>query len=678
MATTEWESITLGQNKTIQDIAAAAAKASELLDINVKLAQGTLKAAGVFLTGMLGPYILLLRTTADTIDDYVKDFRNIGFFILEVCPDGKYLLPKDADGNPISIVLGGAAVAAQAATAAAAGQSVQFAEWARDFLLEDDIYLTGAQKANYEVDVGKSKPRLLLDSNESDNKLALFDDRLGLYKMTPSQVIATMIAAMDDELDLRRPQLSKSAEAGALVMIVGISDLTKNLGQLQGIIKAFLTFFGGEEKKDKSGKVVAAGGVATGVAKLGGLITAALGQANDPSKNDTTLTVNGVCGIRGTEDDAKKLKDFDLAPYNFGAGGTTPNLFELNDFVVGPRVKFGRRCMGYVTEIKSTEADTEVVPAVPPPAAIPATTKESEVYSKQELVIRGLSEMDAIGFRNLSTGAKLQKASLTNGVRQFIDQNSGVAVTEGPYTDYEYLPSLPTSYINPANGVFTELGEDAFRFSDPLADGSVLDLPHARRAWTKVIHDPDGDDPWLLKTLKEENITEEHVYAKSVGPHAQEISFITNNTVIGDILSPKTPEAPHPNFKASKLEDLIGDFNVFFASIDALTDSLRKMADDAGKALQDIIDYLDAKIAELEEINQALQKILALFTIGLPAAGIYTLNIPVAVGGNEYIKAELSGATNAPPDDLEFTFGFMLMGEGTAFKTLQKLLVPAK
>ena len=117
MATTEWESLTLGQNKTIQKIATAAAKASELLDINVKLASGTLKAAGVFLTGLLGPYILLLRTTADTIDDFVKDFKNIGFFILEVCPDGKYILPKDADGNPIHILVGGVEIAANASTA---------------------------------------------------------------------------------------------------------------------------------------------------------------------------------------------------------------------------------------------------------------------------------------------------------------------------------------------------------------------------------------------------------------------------------------------------------------------------------------------------------------------------------------------------------------------------------
>ena len=210
----------------------------------------------------------------------------------------------------------------------------------------------------------------------------------------------------------------------------------------------------------------------------------------------------------------------------------------------------------------------------------------------------------------------------------------------------------------------------------------IISHPIAKAARTKVKHNPEADNRFLLEQVGDgEDIREKHVYETDThgprGNFTNEMSLITNNTVVGNILSPKAADAPHPNFKASKLEDLIGDFNVFFAAIDALTDTLRKMADDAGKALQDIIDYLDSKIKELEEINAALQKILALFTIGLPAAGIYTLNIPVAVGGNDYIKEELQGAANAPPDDLDFTFGFMLMGEGTAFKTLQKLLVPA-
>ena len=75
MATTEWKVQTLGQNKTIQDIAAAAEKASSLITVNVELASSALKLAGVFLTGLLAPQILLLRVTADAIDDFVNNMN---------------------------------------------------------------------------------------------------------------------------------------------------------------------------------------------------------------------------------------------------------------------------------------------------------------------------------------------------------------------------------------------------------------------------------------------------------------------------------------------------------------------------------------------------------------------------------------------------------------------------
>jgi len=614
VATTEWQSITLGQNKTIQDIAEAAGKASELLDANVKLAQGTLKAAGVFLTGLLGPYILLLRTTADIIDDYVKDFKNIGFFILEVNPDGKYVLPEDADGNPIKILVGGVGVAANMAAAAAVGQTKEFGAWAKEFLGEEDIYLTGAQKASYKVPVGKSEPEEQLTDNANDNTLSARDETTGLYKMTPSQVIATIIAAMDDKLDLRRPQLSKHAEAGAIVMIVGMSDLTKNLANLKSIIDAFLTFFGGADKLDKNGKVVKEGGIATGMAKLGTLVSAALLQI-EGDVPAVTLKVKNVCTARGDEDDKIKLN-------SVGISYLVEGVFGVNDFVVGPRVKFGARCMGYVSEIISTEPD-----------------EEDDTYSTQELKILGITELDTIGFRSLSSGAKLQKVAFKEKYKSFVDQNTGKPVKSGPFNDFEYLPNL-----------------------------SATDAESAK---TKVKR--EKGKTLLTVVGSGESIVE--VHSGEAGPH-HVIKITTNNTIVGDIPETKISPAPPPNFKASKLEDMIGDFKVFFMAIDALTDTLRKMADDAGKALQDIIDYLDAKIKELEEINTALQKILALFTIGLPSAGIYTLNIPVGVGGNEYIKGELQGAANAPPDDLDFTMAFMLVGEGTAFKTLQDLLIP--
>ena len=105
-----------------------------------------------------------------------------------------------------------------------------------------------------------------------------------------------------------------------------------------------------------------------------------------------------------------------------------------------------------------------------------------------------------------------------------------------------------------------------------------------------------------------------------------------------------------------------------------MTATLRKIAADTSAALDAMIAYLDAKIAELDEINTALQKILALFTVGLPSAGVYTLSIPVASGGNEYIKSALTSSANQPPDDLEFSMGFLLVGGGPTTKILQELL----
>jgi len=629
VATTEWKVQTIGQNKTIADIAAAAEKASSLVTINVELASTALKTAGIFLTGLLSPYILLLRVTADAIDNFVVDFRDIGFFVLEVTDvEGGYVIPEDVDGNPIALLMSPVAVAANMAVAVSAGQTKEFGLWAKEFLGEEDIYLTGAQKAEYQIETGKALPEDKLEDNANDNRLGTLDGVTGLYKMTPSQVIATIVGAMDDELDLRRPKFSASAEAGAVIVLVGVSDLTKNLANLKSIVSAFNLFFGGDEQKDKEGNVIAPGGVASGMAKLGGLINAALLQVEDPDKNNVKLKVNNICTVRGTEEDKTRLnRSIPSLPY------ITSGQFKVNDYVVGPRVKFGARCMGYVSVAGEPVAMADDLD----------TDFDESIYVTQELTITGITNLDAIGWRTLSSGAKLQKVAFVEKYNNFVDQNTGIAQTTGPFNDFEYLPNLTST--------------------------------DAKSAKTKVQRESGKT---LLTSMSTEDITEEHT---AQSHHGNDFKFTTHNVTVGDIFEEKTPQAPHPNFKAVKLDDLIGDFKTFFAAIDALTDSLRKMADDAAKALDDIIAYLDAKIAELEEIAAALQKILALFTTGLGDAGVYVLSIPVAIGGNDYIKSELQGAANRPPDTLDFTLAFMMMGGGTAgtekgFKTLQKLLVP--
>ena len=143
----------LGQNETIQKIGAAAAKASALVDANAKLAQVTLETGKVLLMGILNPQLILLKAIADEIDNFVGDFKSAGFHILEVADPENYVVPTDAEGNPIKIVMSSVGVAAKQTVAIAAGQSLEFAAWAKEFLGEEDILLTGAQKAEYDIEI---------------------------------------------------------------------------------------------------------------------------------------------------------------------------------------------------------------------------------------------------------------------------------------------------------------------------------------------------------------------------------------------------------------------------------------------------------------------------------------------------------------------------------------------
>ena len=102
---------------------------------------------------------------------------------------------------------------------------------------------------------------------------------------------------------------------------------------------------------------------------------------------------------------------------------------------------------------------------------------------------------------------------------------------------------------------------------------------------------------------------------------------------------------------------------------------MRQIAADMTKKIDEIIEYMEAKIKELEEINEALQTILKIFAEGLPATGVYVLNIPVDVGGNEYIKGALQTGQGRPPDSLDFTISLFLMYGAPGAKLIE-LLVP--
>ena len=93
-----------------------------------------------------------------------------------------------------------------------------------------------------------------------------------------------------------------------------------------------------------------------------------------------------------------------------------------------------------------------------------------------------------------------------------------------------------------------------------------------------------------------------------------------------------------PNFKKAKLEDLMDDLKTFFFQIQKFTNDMRDFAAGATEELQKVIDYIDGKIEEIEELNKSIQAILALFQLGIPDAGVYVLSIPTTTGGMKQLK----------------------------------------
>ena len=147
--------------------------------------------------------------------------------------------------------------------------------------------------------------------------------------------------------------------------------------------------------------------------------------------------------------------------------------------------------------------------------------------------------------------------------------------------------------------------------------------------------------------------------------------------IVGTIVGQDSSSAPPPNFKNATLEDLIGDFKTFFLAMNTFADQLRDIAKDTSGAIKDLVEFLDGSIKQLDKINEDLQKVLKLFSVGLPDAGVYVLVIPPdGVAGVEGLKAAISAAENQPPSTLSHSVGFLMVGDKASAGLLTDLLAP--
>ena len=620
MAEYEWAQITLGQNDKIAEVAAAAGKASALLNANLQFVKVSLELGKVLLLATVNPQLVLLVAIADEIDNFVSDLKSTGFFVLEVTPTGMEVNPTDAEGNPVLLALSPLTLSANYAAAATAGLLTQFT----DALAKNGITsLDGTfPKAEYKVPIGKSLGDELLKKNADDDSMTLRDGVFGLSKMTPSQVIATMIAAMDDKLDEKRPQFSDSADVAAIIVVIGFADLTKNVPSLKEVLDLFLDFFGGENGLFTKGLQ----GIADTVAEIAD-------ELNSIGAHETEIVVQDICGVRGTIGDRKVLRQ--LIPdsqwneqatdgsqyfYNY------PAQFEIGNMVVGPlkepagppNVVSTERAVGYVSSF--FDGDSE----------------EGTPYVTQTLTITCLSKSDKLAFEQFGAGALLQKVALFQEEGKHVDNNSMAIITDAPGNAYKLISNLTTEEAKNVAKVERNVG-----------------VP-------------------LLKITGTESVIEEYGSSRF-----ESNPFTTKNWVqgrIGKSTEIVKKQAPPPNFKPVRLEELLLPLKEFFDGIQTFTDDMRSFAETAIKKINQLTKYLEDKIKELEELNKAIQAILRIFTTGLPDSGVYSLSIPSTSGGNNAIKNALAQATNGPPDSLDYSVGFMMVGGAAAIDPLLSLI----
>jgi len=626
MADYEWAQVTLGQNDTLTRIAGDAAKGSALLNANLQFVKIAFQLGKILLLAATNPQLLALVVIADEIDKFVNDLKGTGFFVLEVTPTGNEVLPSDAEGNPVLLAVSPFILSANYTIAASAGLLTEF----NKTLEKNGITaLNGVfDRSSYKIPIGKSESSDKAKKGKDDDALALRDDVFGLAKLTPSQVIAQMVAAMDDKLDDRRPQFSDSADVAAIIVVIGFSDLTKNAASLKEVLDLFVGFFGGEN-----------GLFTKGLKGLGEGLKEVLDNLADTEAYDSEIEVQDVCTVRGSSEDRKILRQLisqsqwnehatDASKYYYNTTGE----FEIGDLVIGPVKNTSvedalgiteDKAIGYVSKVTTTTTDEDDANIGAP-------------YVRQNLTISCLSRIDKYDFDNFGAGALLQKVSYFKKEGSYIDQNSMEKIDYPPKNSYKLINNLTESEAASVSKVKRE-------------SGNVL-----------------------LTITGTETVLETH---GSVGPGGT--GFQTKNSVQGKIVKSKEvvkQQAPPPNFKAVKLEDLLEDLKRFFAQIQIFTDGMRSFAADAIESINNLLKYLETKIEELEELNKSIQSILKIFTTGLPSAGVFSLSIPSTTGGNNAIKDALANATNGPPNSLDYSVGFMMMGGAAAIDPLLSLI----
>ena len=120
------------------------------------------------------------------------------------------------------------------------------------------------------------------------------------------------------------------------------------------------------------------------------------------------------------------------------------------------------------------------------------------------------------------------------------------------------------------------------------------------------------------------------------------------------------PDSTPPDFSGIQIQHLIPAWGDFFQMLENFVKQLKGMISDSAAFIQDIIDMIKDIEKFLADMVKLIEEFLEFFSITLPSAGVFALNVRSEGGGNDGLKSAISGASGLP--DLAYAAGILFVG----------------
>ena len=186
-----------------------------------------------------------------------------------------------------------------------------------------------------------------------------------------------------------------------------------------------------------------------------------------------------------------------------------------------------------------------------------------------------------------------------------------------------------------------------------------------------------------------ENMLDQHLYLpryKGTGiplSAPRYCNVLTNKPLEEDL--PKVTnetEGMYPDWNNKTLEEILPGFRDVLNLVVTLLEATKGAVEDIITVIDDIIEFIEKEIIpQLEEIIDIIQEFIDILKIGIIDAGIWFLYVPAEAGGVKRIRQAMKNATNPPPENIDFTFGMMLLtqqyaGEESVKKDAFEIVTP--